>query len=95
MKLHKFLKRISNFKILRTVYQNRPLNITQITKKLEITVSTVFYSCQHLEKLGLITREIQGRQNIIHLTPRGEQVAIKLNEIEIILYEKHNESRKI
>lgn len=64
-------------------------NITEITRKNYITTSHVNAIIKGLQKKGLVTGEITGREKTIHLTREGETVKNALVVVLNVIHE-HN-----
>lgn len=56
-----------------------PVSISEVSRRLEVSKSTVFNACSQLEKKGYIHKHKNGK---IILTEKGESKMIKLKQFE-------------
>jgi predicted transcriptional regulator len=65
-------------------------NIQNYSHKWNMTYVTVRKNIYDFGKMGLLTIEKSGRQNLVKLTDRGKKLSILFKQIDIIINEEDN-----
>jgi len=82
-----FFRSWVGMKILQTLLvEKKPqINISTLHRKLFVTYSQVWQKVDELMKMGLLTKQINGRDMFVELTPKGRIIAEAVDGIVKVL----------